>query len=308
MKRNVKTLLKQGMRRIFELGQRAGVDILPRHYYSEIPDLRSLKKSEQWKQPLSMIGVTGIEISSQMAFVKECCPSELVDTIHAASIHGRACAANGAEGYGSTEADFLFCFVASKRPKQIFQIGCGVSTAVCLMAAEHAGYAPELICVEPYPTRYLKKLSREGRIKLIEEKAQCLSLASIEELGGDLLFFVDSSHTLGPAGEVSRIILEMLPRLKPGTTIHFHDITFPYDYNRHVMTSALFFQHESVLLHAYLVNNSTTRLLASLAMLHYACPQTLKDYLPNYSPAPNSDGLNVGPGHFPSAAYLKVEG
>ena len=74
------------------------------------------------------------------------------------------------------------------------------------------------------------------------------------------------------------------------------------------MTSALFFQHESVLLHAYLAYNSSTRLLASLAMLHYTCPQELKEFLPNYRPAANDEGLNVGSGHFPSAAYLRVEG
>jgi len=41
------------------------------------------------------------------------------------------------------------------------------------------------------------------------------------------LFFVDSTHTLGPAGEASRIVLEFLPRLRTGVMIHFHEHHFP---------------------------------------------------------------------------------
>src|SRR5215472_187954 len=104
--------------------------------------------------------------------------------------------------------------------------------------------------------------------------AQSVDLATIDELGPDSLFFVDSTHSLGPGGEVSRIILEMLPRLKPGASVHFHDITFPYDYARDVLET-LFFGHESVLLHAFLAFNSRFRVLAALSLLHYAAPERL---------------------------------
>jgi len=61
---------------------------------------------------------------------------------------------------------------------------------------------------------------------------------------GDL-FFVDSTHTLGPAGEATRIILEFLPRLRKDVLIHFHDIVFPYDYTPDILDGAMFFPHES---------------------------------------------------------------
>jgi hypothetical protein len=113
---------------------------------------------------------------------------------------------------------------------------------------------------------------------------------------------------LGPAGEVSRIILEMLPRLKAGARVHFHDIKFPYDYDRNILDSALFFQHESVLLHAFLSYNSRFRISASLSLLHYFSPEALAQHLPNYQPAENEKGLSKGEGHFPSSAYLEVVG
>jgi len=57
-------------------------------------------------------------------------------------------------GFGPTEADFLYCFIATKRPRKIVQVGCGVSTAVILLAAQEAGYKPEVVCIEPYPSRF----------------------------------------------------------------------------------------------------------------------------------------------------------
>jgi hypothetical protein len=306
VKRRIKNASKKALRSLFELGQRVGFDALPRHFYSEIPDLRQLRTSSEWKAPYSMTGVAGAEISSQLDFVKQCCTAEIMAGIGRQNIFQMASQSNGEEGFGAIEADFLYAFVRTQRPRQIFQIGCGVSTAVCLLAAHDAGYAPEVICVEPYPTDYLLREAEQNRITLIPQKAQSLDLHAIEALGDDLLFFVDSSHTLGPAGEVTRIVLEMLPRLKTGAWVHFHDIWFPYDYSRDILNGSLFFWHESPLLHAFLAHNSRFRLAASLSMLHYACPQSLAQYLPNYKPAQSVDGLSAGDGHYPCSAYLKV--
>ena len=216
LKRVLKNTLKVGVRKAFEGGQRFGFDVLPRHFYSEIPDIRALRESNHWRQPFSMVGIAGVAQEEQLAFVRACCSPDVVEDMHTEDLYARASIENGEIGYGPIEADFLYAFVRSKQPRQIFQIGCGVSTALCLMAAEAAGYTPEITCIDPYPTAYLKRLAEEGKITLVEQKVELIDLDRIEQLGDDLLFFVDSTHTLGPAGEVSRIILEMLPRLKQG--------------------------------------------------------------------------------------------
>jgi hypothetical protein len=306
LKRTLKNALKSGLRMAFEGGQRLGLDILPRHFYSEIPDVRRLRQSAHWMRPFTMAGVAGAEIAEQIAFVGEACTPDLAGVLRDGDLHARACAENGEPGYGPIEAAVLYAFVRTRRPRQILQIGCGVSTALCLMAADAAGYVPELTCIDPYPTGYLRRLAGEGRITLVEQPVETLDAAWFDRLGDDLLFFVDSTHTLGPAGEVSRIILELLPRLKAGAWVHFHDITFPYDYDRNTLDSALVFPHESVLLHAFLAYNRRFRLCASLSMLHYAAPDALAAMVPTYRPAANREGLSAGDGHFPSAAYLRV--
>jgi Methyltransferase domain len=306
MKRAVKNALKKCVLRLFHIGQRLGVDILPRHFYSEIPDIRKLKASEHWRKPFSMIGIAGIDVDEQMVFVNQTVPRTLAATLPKLEVHQKACASNGEPGYGRVEADFLYAFVSQYRPAKIMQIGCGVSTAICLAAAKAANYRPEIICIEPYPTTFLKQAEAAGEIRLIEKPVELLEYQLLDELGEGDFFFVDSTHTLGPGGEVSRIILEMLPRLAQGVYIHFHDIVFPYDYQGDILDSALFFWHETSLLHAFLTGNANIKVLACLSMLHHAKQTELQNYLPNYQPRVSKLGVTVCEGDFPSSIYLQV--
>jgi len=306
MKRNLKDLGKLGLRKMFEMGQRIGINVLPCHFYSEIPNIRELKTEDHWKKPSSMIGIRGAEIETQFDFARECCNEELIDRQRKKDIYDYACRKNGDSGYGSIEADFLYCFIYNKKPKKIVQVGCGVSTAVILLAAEEAGYSPEIICIDPYPTQFLVRLQKEKIIKLIAQKAQLVSIETMTDLGNQGFLFVDSTHTVKPGSEVNKLILEILPRLKKGGWVHFHDIYFPFDYSRHILTTELFFQNETALLHGFLINNCKYSLKVALSMLHYANPEELKKLLPNYSPAGNQFGLNTSRGHFPSSAYLEV--
>ena len=302
----LKKLAKKALHSLFVNGQRCGFDILPRHFYSEVPCIRELKRDTAWRVPYSMRGVNGADTAGQVVELRKLLNTEIRAELNASVIQDKAAAMNGAAGFGPIEADCLYAYVRFRKPKRILQIGCGVSTAVCLLAAREAGYSPEITCVEPFPTDFLKGEATKGGIKLLQVPAQRLDLAVIDGLDSDSFFFVDSSHTLGPAGEVSRIILEMLPRLQSGAGVHFHDIRFPYDYDRRLLTEALFFQHESALLHAFLCGNGRFRIEFCLSMLHYAAPEQLKSCFPRYAPAPDRDGLEAGKGHFPSSIYLRV--
>jgi predicted O-methyltransferase YrrM len=303
--RKMKSRGKLLLRQIFEWGQRLGFDVLPRHFYSEIPDIRHLRQDRNWRRPFDMTGVRGT-LEEQIEFVAECTQSyaaRLADfpvLSHALKMNGSD------EGYGEIEAEFLYCFVRRQRPKLIIQIGCGVSTAVCLLAARDEGYKPRIVCVEPYPTQFLQDAHQSGEIELVREKAQDVDVEFFRQLGAGDLFFVDSSHTLGPGGEVSRIVLGILPRLSAGTYVHFHDIWFPYDYCPHVLSADLFFLHETPLLYAFLCMNERYRIAASLSQLFHQRREELQGCFPRMVPARFQDGLMVEPGHHPSSIYLQV--
>src|SRR5262249_10951292 len=148
---------------------------------------------------------------------------------------------------------------------------------------------------------------RQGSIRLMQARAQEIDLNVLTDLAPGDLLFVDSSHAVRPGSEVNRVILEVLPRLRSGCWVHFHDIYFPYDYPASVLKT-LFFAGESTLLHAFLIENRRYAIAVSLSMLHYACAEEMQHLLPNYRPAAMSHGLYLQPddGHFPSATYLSV--
>ena len=152
-----------------------------------------------------MPGVAGADIESQLAFFQTCC-APLTERMKQGGIHAFACHENGAVGYGPAEADFLFCFITTHRPQKIVQVGCGVSTAVILLAAKEAGYQPQIVCIEPYPTAYLSRLAEQKFIHLIPKPAQEVDLDVFTNLAAGDLLFIDSSHTVRPGSEVNRII------------------------------------------------------------------------------------------------------
>lgn len=310
LSRTLRDTLKSGLHRAFLIGQRIGWDILPRHFYSSVPDIRHLENSDYWKQPSSMIGVQGASIDSQLQFLSGCCPPPIIQRLKREPVHPLACRENGESGFGPVEADFLYSFIATQRPPVVVQIGCGVSTAVILLAAKETGYSPKIRCIDPFPTAYLRRIAGEGLIQLIPEPAQQVQIDTLVDLSAGDLLFVDSTHAVRPGSEVNRVILEVLPRLSAGVLVHFHDIYFPFDYQSNLLTS-LFFAAESTLLHAFLINNPRFAIAVSLSMLHHACPERVLPFLPNYRPAPMPRGLH-SPGdhslHFPSSLYLSVSG
>jgi len=293
------------LRKVFEFGQHLGFDILPRHFYSEIPDIRVLRQNEQWRVPFDMKGIRG-SLEEQSAFVSDC-TSAYSAALAGERILERALDINRSdEGYGEIEADFLYCFVRRHRPKIIIQIGCGVSTAVCLLASRDEKYQPRIICIDPYPTRFLEESHQSRQIELVQQKAQDVDLEFFEQIGPGDLFFVDSSHTLGPGGEVSRIVLSILPRISQKAYVHFHDIWFPYDYCPHVLSSDVFFLHETALLYAFLCMNERYSIAASLSHLFHERKAELRKCFPRMAPAEFSQGLMTKPGHHPSSIYLRA--
>lgn len=306
MTRALKNLIKRLLRRGFEVGQRVGVDVLPRHFYSQIPSIEELRKGTAWKRPRDMSSVRGHAVAQQLKFAERICERDIVERAIRDQIYEQACASNGEPGFGPIEAVFLYAFIRMERPRRIVQVGSGVSSAVILAAARDAQYTPELCCIDPYPTEYLKREAAARRIELVAEPAQTVIVERAKKLRGGDLLFVDSTHVVKPGGEVNVIVLDVLPWLPAGTWVHFHDILFPFDYTPQVVTEDLFFPQESTLLHAFLSCNDRYEICASMSMLHYEAPARLTELLPSYVSAGNDAGLQTTAGHFPSSAYLRV--
>ncbi len=306
IKHAIKSRLPKALRGLLEMGQRLGVNISPNHFYSEIPDFRHLRSTDYWRTPMTMYGILGIDVAVQATAARSCTEPYL-DVLRSRNIHAEASKLNGEPGFGRVECDFFYCYLRSRQPAKIIQIGCGVSTAVALLAAaDEPDYQPNIVCVEPYPTEILKKLDREAKIQLLPEMAQTVSLETLTDLNSGDLLFVDSTHTLKPGSEVPILIGEVLPRLQPGVFAHFHDIAFPYNYNPFILDNRLFYHRETTMLYGYLVNNPTIAIDVSLSMMQFDELAAMKEMLPNFAPGEHDRGVLTSPGHFPSSTYLRV--
>lgn len=307
--RRVKEWGKAQLRTVFETGQRFGVDVLPRHFYSQIPNIRALKADRSWQRPYSMVGIAGRDVEQQLSWLRKVCPPDVAAVLPSLALQQEAGRANGALGYGPIESDLLYCFVRSMAPQRMIQVGAGASTWVSLKAASDAGHTIEITAVDPFPTDFLRQLSDEGKITLRNEPVQAVDPAELARLEPGDVLFVDSTHTVSSGSDVNHIILEVLPRLPKGVIVHFHDITMPYDYTPSLLSSDLFFWNETVLLQAYLADNPRFEIRAAMALLHDKAVGRVQEIIPTYTnPLPNDRGVRVDErnGQYPSSMWLEV--
>jgi len=92
---------------MFHTFQSVGLDVLPRHFYSEIPDIAKLRRSTDWRRAYSMIGVSGNDVDVQLSWLERRMTCEVRAWLADHDVHVLGCQANGAAGYGRVEADAL---------------------------------------------------------------------------------------------------------------------------------------------------------------------------------------------------------
>ncbi len=86
--------------------------------------------------------------------------------------------------------------------------------------------------VEPYPELLISLLRpNEGHEpRLISRKLQDVNLTLFDTLEAGDILFVDSSHVLKAGSDCQLLFSDILPRLNPGTLIHFHDVFDRFEY------------------------------------------------------------------------------
>ena len=113
----------------------------------------------------------------------------------------------------------------------------------------------EIICIEPYPSNFLKGLHKNGKINLIEDKLENVDLKLFTTLESNDILFIDSSHVLKLDSDVMYYFTKIFPLLNKNVLIHIHDIFFPYDYPLSWLKGGRFW-NEQYFLYVFLQYNS----------------------------------------------------
>lgn len=309
LSRGIKDGLKQIFFRVYKLGTRFGFHVLPVHYYASEPDIHKLAGTQElWARPSTMPGVD-IDVDGQLKRLEETCLP--FQSEYAGNAHFLAAAREGfGPGYGYVEAQALHAVLRRFKPGKVVEIGGGVSTYCSYQSLRQNGTAWEITCIEPHPSRRLRLLAEsESRVRLVDRPVQAVSMDEFVRLSENDVLFVDSSHVVKAGSDVNHIVLEILPRLRPGVLVHFHDIYFPYDYQRDVLQTFLH-NNETSLLRAFLIFNKRFKIHFSLSHLHYERTDGLRSVFPEYRPQSGRLGLrdrgSSPDDHFPSSIWLQV--
>lgn len=293
--------------KIFLLLDRLGLHILPKHYYTPVPDYHWLRQHpEAWMGRAPLIGV-GWDLDQQVDWLSHIC-RPYYHEVAGLNWHQEAAHKALGPGFGAIESQILHCFIRSQAPPHILEIGSGMST-MCMLNAltmnrQESRPPSDVVCVEPYPS---KVLQANRNITLIDQPCQTVQRSVFAKLRSGDLLFIDSSHAVKLGSDVIRIYLDIILGLSPGVFIHIHDIFLPYLYPRAAL-SYPFGSQETALLLALLTNNEHLSVLASLSALHYDRTQELANVATDYRPQANLEGLAIdsAKGHFPNSLWLRT--
>jgi hypothetical protein len=159
--------------------------------------------------------------------------------------------------YGDAMA--YYCTIRLRKPARIVEIGSGFSTLVAAAAVERNGFG-EIICIEPHPRPFLRRIDRVTRI--IEKQVQQISVGHFcDFLGSDSILFIDSTHMVKIGSDCNYIYLVLIPSITQPMLIHTHDIMLPYGMNSELARDLQVFFNEQYLLYAYLMDNPRARVL-----------------------------------------------
>lgn len=126
--------------------------------------------------------------------------------------------------------------------------------------------------IEPYPERLLSLLKEKDNQnhKTMVNNVQDIELEVFDKLNENDILFVDSSHVTKTHSDVNWILFEILPRLKKGVLIHFHDIFYPFEYPKQwVLNQKGFGWNEGYILKAFLMYNNQFKILMFNTFLEY---------------------------------------
>ena len=206
--------------------------MLPGHYYSPIISLEALalQKDEIWKKPTKELDGIELNEEEQLNFIEKLVPFYDQLPFKPEKTEGMRYFFENIM-YAYSDGIFLYCMIREAKPKRIIEVGSGHSSAL-MLDVNNLFFDNEiaLTFIEPYPERLNSLLKKGEKINLIEKGVQSVDLKLFESLEENDILFIDSSHVMKTGSDLNFLFFEVLPKLKKGVKVHFHDIFYPFEY------------------------------------------------------------------------------
>ncbi len=272
----------------------AGYHLVRANYYSPIPDLDEIPP-RVWSDPDEMSGVAW-DLDGQLSFLEH----ELGPWL--SELGGPGSAPRTREGYfpqneffNVLDAEVLHAVLRRLRPSRVLELGSGFSTLVIAGATDRnaqEGAPVRHEVYDPFPSPVLAGV--RDRFELHGVGAAEIPLTRFAELRAGDVLFIDTTHTVKPAGDVVHVLLGALPLLAPGVVVHIHDFFRPFEYPRVLLTRFGSYWQEHYLVQAFLAFNPEYQVLCA----NHALSRLRRDRVQALVP-----GLDLGT--VPSSLWLR---
>lgn len=162
-----------------------------------------------------------------------------------------------------SDAIMLYCMIRKLGFKRIVEVGSGYSSAVMLDTLEALGRKDCILTfIEPYPERLrsLVDIHEISNLTLHEARVQTLGVELFQSLDSGDLLFIDSSHVVKYGSDLQFLLFKVLPVLKTGVYVHFHDIFYPFEYPAEWLIEGRYW-NECYFLRAFLSGNHNWKIV-----------------------------------------------
>jgi hypothetical protein len=232
----------------------------PGHFYSPICDPTELQRRHRdpWTNPLPS-ELPGIDLAhdAQVRLWETWRP--FFDDVREALADAAARRYRlPSASYDIGDAIIYACMLCYLRPARLVEVGAGSSSALALDIFDHFfAEWPRVAFIEPYPTllQSLLKPQDRARIEITTSGVQDVPLSYFDELQRDDVLFIDSTHVVKTGSDVVFELFEVLPRLRSGVIVHFHDVFYPFEYPREWAIRQNYSWNEIYALRAFLMGN-----------------------------------------------------
>ena len=260
----------------FSLWERRGLHILRASFYSPVPVLAALNGHANTRRE-TLSGIQWRD-DAQRDLLNSLSPIAAAEALDLSRHVASHCLPKGA--YGGADRTTLYCLLRHIAPRRVIEVGAGVSTFITAHALERNeqddGRGSVFTSIDPYPNPILTG-NPVGRCRRIARPVQDMPLDEFETLEDGDVLFIDSTHVCKVASDVNFLILEVLPNLKPGVWVHFHDIFLPNDYPKEWIEQTHRFWNEQYLLQAFLAFNKAYQVELATNYLAHACGSDYPD-------------------------------
>ena len=184
--------------------------------------------------------------------------------------------------FAHSDAIMLYGMIRKFRPKRIVEVGSGHSSAAVLDSLDAVSAQDcKVTLIEPHPERLHEVIDVENEpaVELLQRPVQAVEISRFESLEPNDLLLIDSSHVVKYGSDVHLLILNVLPCLKPGVIVHFHDIFDSFEYPEDWLRKGLYW-NEAYVLRAFLAGNPQWRILLFNDFVNRAHAEFIEQHMP----------------------------